>query len=145
MSEQVSPPERSRGQEQPTASGVAAGFILFAVIMMIMIGVFQALAGLVAILNDALYAVTDNYPLRLTTTTWGWIDLILGVLVALAGWAVFSGRTWGRVVGITLAALSALANFLFIPYYPFWAILIIILDVFVIWALAVHGREMAEV
>ena len=57
---------------------------------------------------------------------------------------MFSGRTWGRVAGITLAALSALANFLFIPYYPFWAILIIILDVFVIWALAVHGREMSE-
>jgi len=64
--------------------------------------------------------------------------------VAAAGWAVFSGRTWGRVVGITLTALSAVANFLFIPYYPFWAILIIIQGVFVIWALAVHGRAMTE-
>ena len=145
MSEQVPPQDWSTRPEQPTASGVAAGFILFAVIMMIMSGVFQALAGLVGILNNALYAVTDSYPLRLTTTTWGWINLIGGVLVALAGWAVFSGRTWGRVVGIVLASLSAIANFLFIPYYPFWAILIIILDVFVIWALAVHGREMAEV
>jgi len=69
MSEQVSPQEWSRGPEQPTASGVAAGFILFAVIMMIMIGVFQALAGLVPILDNALYAVTDSYPLRLNTTT----------------------------------------------------------------------------
>jgi hypothetical protein len=145
MSDQSLPRNRSTGPEQPTASGVAAGFIIFAVIMMIMIGVFQALAGLVAILNNALYTVTDSYPLRLNTTTWGWIDLIVGLLVAGAGWAVFSGRTWGRVVGIILAALSALANFLFIPYYPFWAILIIVLDVFVIWALAVHGREMTEV
>jgi hypothetical protein len=102
------------------------------------------LAGLVAIFDNALYVVTDAYPFRLNTPTWGWIDLIVGLLVAGAGWAVFSGRTWGRIVGIILAALSAVANFLFIPYYPFWAILIIVLAVFVIWALAVHGREMSE-
>jgi hypothetical protein len=108
MAEQASPRDWSTGPEQPTASGVAAGFIIFAVIMMIMIGVFQALAGLVAILNNALYSATDSYPLRLNTPTWGWIDLILGVLVALAGWAVFSGRTWGRVVGIVLAAPAPL-------------------------------------
>jgi hypothetical protein len=143
MSDQAWPRDRSTDPEQPTASGVAAGFILFAVIMMIMIGVFQALAGLVAILNNALYVATDTYPFGLNTPTWGWIDLIVGLLVAGAGWAVFSGRTWGRIVGIILAALSAVANFLFIPYYPFWAILIIVLDVFVIWALAVHGREMS--
>ena len=125
-------------------SGWAVGGITFAVTMMIMIGVFQALAGLVAILNNALYVATDTYPFGLNTPTWGWIDLIVGLLVAGAGWAVFSGRTWGRIVGIILAALSAVANFLFIPYYPFWAILIIVLDVFVIWALAVHGREMSE-
>jgi hypothetical protein len=123
---------------------VAAGFIVFAVIMMIMTGVFQALTGLVALFDNALYVATDAYPFRLNTATWGWINVIIGVLVALAGWAVFSGRTWGRVVGIILAALSAIANFLFLPYYPLWAILIIVLDVFVIWALAVHGREMAE-
>jgi hypothetical protein len=82
--------------------------------------------------------------LRLNRPTWGWIELIVGLLVAYAGWAVFSGRTWERVVGIILASLSAIANFLFIPYYPVWAILIIVLDVFVIWALAVHGREMSE-
>jgi hypothetical protein len=144
MSDQVSPQDWSTRPAQPTASGVAAGFILFAVIMMIMIGVFQALAGLVAILNNALYVATDTYPFGLNTPTWGWIDLIVGLLVAGAGWAVFSGRTWGRIVGIILAALSAVANFLFIPYYPFCAILIIVLDVFVIWALAVHGREMSE-
>jgi hypothetical protein len=142
MSDQTWP--RSTGSGRSTASGAAAGFIVFAVIMMIMTGVFQALAGLVAIFDNALYVVNDAYPFQLSTPTWGWIDLIVGVLVAAAGWAVFSGRMWGRVVGIILATLSAVANFLFIPYYPFWAILIIVLDVFVIWALAVHGREMAE-
>jgi hypothetical protein len=82
MSDQMSPRDRSTDPGQPTASGVAAGFILFAVILMIMIGVFQALSGLVAILNNALYTVTDSYPLRLNRPTWGWIDLIVGLLVA---------------------------------------------------------------
>jgi hypothetical protein len=69
--------------------------------------VYQALSGLVAIFDNALYVVTDAYPFRLNTATWGWIDLIVGVLVALAGWAVSSGRPWGRLVGIILAAPSA--------------------------------------
>jgi hypothetical protein len=64
--------------------------------------------------------------------------------VAFAGWGLLSGQTWARIVGITLAALSATANFLFIPYYPFWALLIIAIDVLVIWALAAHGRQFKE-
>jgi hypothetical protein len=64
--------------------------------------------------------------------------------VAFAGFGLLSGRTWARVVGITLAALSATANFLFIPYYPFWSILIVAVNVLVIWALTAHGREFKE-
>jgi hypothetical protein len=73
----------------------------------------------------------------------GWIHLILGLLVAFAGWGLLSGRTWARVVAITLAVLSAIANFLWLPYYPFWSLLIIAVDVFVIWAIAAHGREVS--
>jgi hypothetical protein len=123
--------------EEP--SGWAVGLILFAGIMMIMAGTFQAFAGLVAILEDEFYVTTPNYLFQFDATSWGWIHLILGLVVAFAGAAVLAGRTWGRVVGITLAMLSMLANFLFIPYYPFWAILIILLNIFVIWALATHG------
>jgi hypothetical protein len=74
-------------------------------------------------------------------TTWGWIHLLVGLLVLFAGIAVMSGQTWARAIGIILAGLSALANFVFIPYYPFWSLLIIALDVFVIWALAVYHPE----
>jgi hypothetical protein len=108
-----------------------------------MAGCFQAFAGLVAIFENEFYVATRNYLLQLDATTWGWIHLILGVIVVLAGFAVMAGRTWGRVVGITLAMLSALANFAFIPYYPFWSLTVIALDVFVIWALAAHGRDVA--
>jgi hypothetical protein len=125
-------------------SGTAVGFILFATIMMIMVGVFQAIAGLVAIFENEFYVATRNYLFKFDATTWGWIHLIVGLIIVFAGWGLLSGRTWARVVGITLAVLSAIANFLFIPYYPFWALTIITLDVFVIWALTAHGGELRD-
>src|SRR5512132_3951811 len=125
-------------------SGTAVGFILFAAIMMIMVGVFQALQGLIAIFENEFYVATRNYLFQFDATTWGWIHLLVGLLVAFAGWGLLSGRTWARAVAITVALLSATANFLFIPYYPFWALLIITLDVFVIWAVAAHGGELRD-
>jgi hypothetical protein len=118
-----------------TDSGWAIGGMVFAGVMLIMIGVFHAIAGLVAIFDDGFYVVTTNYTFDLDTTGWGWIHLILGIIVALAGFAILRGAVWGRVVGITLAVISAIANFFFIPYYPFWSLLVIAIDIFVIWAL----------
>jgi hypothetical protein len=123
--------------------GWAAGVIVFAAVLMIMTGVFQALAGLVAIFENEFYVVARNYLYEIDVTAWGWIHLVIGVVLALAGFSVLSGATWARAVGIALAVLSAIANFLFIPYYPFWSLLIIALDVFVIWALAVYGGRAA--
>jgi len=123
---------------------MAVGFILFAAIMMIMAGVFQAISGLVAIFENEFYVATRNYLFQFDATTWGWIHLVIGLIVAFAGWGLLSGRTWARVVGITVVLLSALANFLFIPYYPFWALLLITLDIFVIWAITAHGGELRD-
>ena len=133
-----------RADRADETSGWAVGFILFAAIMMIMAGFFQLLAGLVAIFENEFYVATRNYLFQFDATTWGWIHLVLGVLVAFAGWGLLSGRTWARAVAITLALLSAIANFLFIPYYPFWSLLIITLYVFVIWAIAAHGGELRD-
>jgi hypothetical protein len=142
MSEQSSPGYRAaRGQE---ATGWAVGFILFAAIMMIMAGVFQALAGLVAIFQNEFYVSTRNYLFQFDATSWGWIHLVVGLLVAFAGWGLLSGRTWARVVAITLAVVSAIANFAFIPYYPFWSMLIIAVDIVVIWAVAAYGGTMRD-
>jgi hypothetical protein len=142
MSEQSSSGYRAaRGQE---ASGWAVGFILFAAIMMIMAGVFQALQGIIAIFENEFYVATRNYTFQFDATSWGWIHLLIGLLVAFAGWGLLSGRTWARVVALTLAVLSAIANFAFIPYYPFWSLLIIALDIFVIWAIAAHGGAMRD-
>ena len=103
--------------------GSVAGGYVFAGVIMIIIGSFQAIAGLVGILENEFYVVSPNNVFELDATAWGWIHLTLGLLVAYAGYALFAARTWARVIGVTLAALSAIANFFFIPYYPFWAIL----------------------
>jgi hypothetical protein len=141
MTEQGPSQYPSAGRPDQTTSGWAVGFILFAAIMMIMVGIWQALQGLIAIFENEFYVATRNYLFQFDATTWSWIHLIVGVIVAFAGYGLLSGRTWARLVAITLAALSATANFLFIPYYPFWAMLIIAVDIFVIWAIAAHGRE----
>jgi hypothetical protein len=125
-------------------SGWAVGFIMFAAIMMIMSGVFQALQGLVAIFENEFYVATRNYTFQFDATTWGWIHLVIGLLVAFAGYGLLSGRTWARAAAIALAVLSAISNFLFIPYYPFWSLLIITLDIFVIWAIVAHGGNLRE-
>jgi hypothetical protein len=134
---------RSTSRAGEDTTGGATGLILFAGLMMIMVGIWQALQGLIAIFENEFYVATRNYTFQFDATTWGWIHLLLGLLVAFAGWGLLSGQTWARVVAITLAVLSAIANFLFIPYYPFWSLLIIAVDVFVIWAIAAHGREVS--
>ena len=143
MTEQEPSQYPSAGRADQATSGWAVGFILFAGIMMIMVGIWQALQGLIAIFENEFYVATRNYLFEFDATAWGWIHLLIELLVAFAGWGLLSGRTWARVVAITLAVLSAIANFLFIPYYPFWSLLIIAVDVFVIWAIAAHGREVA--
>jgi len=133
---------QSQRAAQPShVSGWARGFAVFAGVIMIMSGAFQAVVGLAGLFANEFYVTTRNYVFQFDVTTWGWIHLLVGLLVLFAGIAVMSGQTWARAIGIILAGLSALANFVFIPYYPFWSLLIIALDVFVIWALAVYHPE----
>jgi hypothetical protein len=127
-----------RGPEDEL-SGWAMGGILFAATMLLVIGAFQAITGVVAIFNDDFFVVTKNYTFDLDTTGWGWIQLIIGIALAATGFGLFSRSTWAGVTAIVLCALSAIANFFFIPYYPFWSILVIALDVWVIWALTRPG------
>ena len=128
----------------PPVSGWAVGGITFAATMLILIGIFQTIAGLAAIFDDEFFVVTANYIFDLDTSAWGWIHLLLGVLLLVAGWGLYAGRAWAGVVALTLAVLSAVANFFFIPYYPFWSILVIALDVWVIWALTRPGAVSSE-
>jgi hypothetical protein len=130
-------------RSEQAASGWAFGFAAFGGAIMLMAGIFQAFAGLAAIFNDDFFVVGPNYTYDLDVTAWGWIHLIIGVVVAFAGISVYSGATWARTVGVVLAILSAVSNFFFIPYYPVWSVLIIALDIAVIWALTQYGPAQA--
>ena len=105
---------------------------------MIIAGLWAIILGISAILNDKVFVTAQGYLYEFDITGWGWVHLILGVLVGGAGIGIIQGATWGRVVGIAVAGLSLLANFLFIPHYPVWSILIIALDVLIIWALVTY-------
>jgi hypothetical protein len=120
-------------------SGWALGAAAFAATIMTLVGVFQALAGLVALFNDEFYVVTQNYTFDLDVSVWGWIHLIVGLAVLATGLGLFARKTWAGVTGIMLAMLSALSNFFFIPYYPIWSLLVIGLAIWVIWALTRPG------
>ena len=128
--------------QQPGAWTIGAA--AFAAFMMLMLGSWWLMAGIVALVNDSFYVVTDDYVFQYDVTQWGWVHLILGVLTILAGGALFTGKLWARLIGVALAFFGTLIAFAWLPYYPFWAILFIVAGVSVIWALTVHGREIAE-
>ncbi|GIF02627.1 DUF7144 family membrane protein [Actinoplanes siamensis] len=127
---------------EPTAW---VGAVVFAGVMLLLVGGFQVIEGMVAILRDTYYVTTSSgLVLTFDYTVWGWTHLVLGALAILTGIGVFLGQTWARVVGITVAVLSALANLMFLPAYPVWCAIVIAIDVLVIYALAVHGREVRQ-
>ncbi len=119
------------------------GWVVFASVMMILLGCFQAIQGFVAIFDDGFYRVTESgLVVNVDYTVWGWTHLLLGALILVSGIGVLAGNVVARAVGILLAGLSAVANLVFIEAYPVWSIIIITVDVLVIYALIVHGREL---
>jgi hypothetical protein len=134
-------PAYGRGPE-PTAW---TGWVVFASFMLIMVGSFQAIQGLVAIFDDGFYRVTESgHVINVDYNVWGWTHLLLGVLLIISGVGVLTGNLAARLVAVALAGLSALVNLVFIPEYPVWSILIIAIDVLVIYAIIVHGGELRD-
>ena len=116
------------------------GMVVFAATMMILLGTFHAIAGLVALFRDDYFLVTQSgLVIDADYTTWGWVHLLLGVLVVAAGAALYAGATWARFVAIVVAMLSAIVNLAFLASYPLWSVIMIAVDVLVIYAVTVHG------
>ena len=116
---------------------VAGWGTTFAGTMMMIVGLVEFFQGLVAVINgNQFFVTTPNYVFQLNVTTWGWIHLVLGAVIAVAGLFIFTGNIVARSVGMLLAGLQALANFMWLPYSPLWSIIIIAIDVFIIWSLA---------
>ncbi|GGY41441.1 DUF7144 family membrane protein [Streptomyces tanashiensis] len=119
----------------------AGGLTTFAGVLLFIAGVLDLLRGIMAIAEDDVYVSTPNYLFKFDLTSWGWIQLILGAIAILVSTGLFARATWARVVGVGIAGLLIIANFLSIPYYPLWSIILIALYAFVIWALCVVRRE----
>jgi hypothetical protein len=134
-------PSQPMANPEVDESPWASGLTVFAAAMMLISGVWQALTGLAALVRDTVFVATPEYIYSFDLTGWGWLHLLLGILVAVVGFAVLKGQTWARVAGIALVCVSMIANFIFLPYYPLWSLTIIALDVAIIWALATYRRE----
>jgi len=128
-------------RNQPTGW---VGWIYFASLMMMLVGGFQAIAGLVALFKDDFYLVAEKSLVVFDYSTWGWIHLLMGVVIFAAGTALMNGALWARMVGVLLAGISIFANMAFLNAFPLWSILMIVVDVLVIYALTVHGDEVQE-
>jgi hypothetical protein len=133
-------PQQASGYEDARArdeapSGLALGFTIVAAAFMMVSGLLAFFEGLAALIRGSFFVVSPNYAFSLSATGWGIIHLILGVLVFAAGVALFTDKLWARITGVVLASFSAIANFVFLPYYPVWAIVMIAIDMFIIWAL----------
>jgi len=129
---------------QPDPSGWT-GWIVFASFMMVLVGAFQAIQGLVALFDDGYYVVRESgLVVNVDYNVWGTVHLLLGVLLVICGLGLLTGNLAARTVGVILAGLSALVNMAFIGAYPVWSLLVITVDVLVIYAIIVHGRELRD-
>jgi hypothetical protein len=137
--------QRSPSQTGGVEGSAWTGWIAFAGVIMVMLGVFHAIQGLVALFKDEYYLVNKSgLVVNVDYTAWGWVHLIGGIILAAAGFCVFTGQIWARTVGVILALVSAVVNVGFLSAYPVWSLMMIALDVVIILALTVHGSEMRD-
>ncbi|MEV0337268.1 hypothetical protein [Nocardia sp. NPDC050717] len=129
--------------QHPVREGIAAGTSIGAGILLAVVGVLQILQGIAAVANDDLIVVGPEYTYQFDLTAWGWWHIIFGAIAVIVAIGLLAGQTWGRVSAMVIAALSIVANFLWLPYYPWWSILVIILDIVVIWAVATWHPDRA--
>ncbi|WP_432118342.1 DUF7144 family membrane protein [Streptomyces sp. bgisy032] len=119
----------------------AVGLMAFAAVMLMIAGILGVLRGIAAIAEDDVYVTTPNYVFEFDLTGWGWVHLALGVVAVIVSVGLFQASTWARVAGVAIASLVIIANFLFLPYYPVWSVVMIAISGFVIWGLCTVRRE----
>ncbi len=126
----------------PATSGeMALGITATAGLILMLVGAFGLIQGLVGLVDNDIYSLTNKWLFDLNPTAWGLLHVALGLVAFSAGIGLFLGKVWAQVTAVVVAAFSAVANFAWLPYYPIWAVLVITFDVFVIWAVTVHGSD----
>jgi hypothetical protein len=127
--------------EKEGPSGLALGLTLVAAVFMMIGGLFDFFEGLAALIRGNFFVVLPNYAFSISVTGWGWLHLIMGVVVFATGAALLTDHLWARIAGVVVASLSAVMNFVMLPYYPLWGLVIIALDIFIVWALLSPRRH----
>ena len=136
------------GQSRGTTTSsntMGVGLITAAAVVLILAGVMHAMQGVVGLATNEFYVVTQRWLFQFDVTTWGWVHIVIGLIGAATGVGLLYGASWARIVGVVVAAVSVIANFLWLPYYPLWAVIIIAFDLFVIWALIVSWQDIKNV
>jgi len=126
-------------------SGLAVGITVTAAVILIIGGICQAMQGLTGIVTNEFFVRTEEWLFKLDVTTWGWIHLLLGVIAVIAGIGLFWGKVWARTFAVIVAVVSTVANFAWLPWYPLWSSVIIAFNMYAIWALTAHGRDINRV
>jgi hypothetical protein len=142
----VPPPATGYDKQYPAGNGPSTGALsltMMAAVLMTLSGMWSFFEGLAALIRQSFFVVLPNYAFNISVTGWGWIHLITGIVVFAGGLCLFRDMMWARMLGVVLAMVSAVLNFLWIPYYPVWSIVVIAIDVFVIWALMSPRRGYA--
>ncbi|MFC1410799.1 hypothetical protein ACEZCY_16240 [Streptacidiphilus sp. N1-12] len=129
---------RGRAPSPSGQDGWVSGLVLFGGVVMLVDGVFAVLRGIMGIAKNNIFVTTPNYAFHFSLTSWGWIQLIIGVVLLIVAYGVLKGAAWGRFAGIFIASLSAISNLLSMPYYPLWSLIAVALDIAVVWALCVY-------
>jgi uncharacterized membrane protein len=119
-----------------------AGWAYFAGVYLIIVGIFQMISGFVTLFRQDVLVLSSQNALFVNLSTYGWALLLIGLVMLLTGFGVIAGQVWARTIGVLLAGLAAIVNFLFIPVYPIWSIIVLVVDVVVIYALIAHGGEL---
>ena len=127
--------------EGAAGSPARAGGYVLAAVLMIFSGLVTFFDGIVGVIKGGFFTHVANYPFNFSIRGWGWTLLIIGAVIFAAGVCVLLGMLWARIVGVVLAVISGIANFMFLPYYPLWSIIVIAIDVFIIWALMTGGHR----
>ncbi|WP_086748398.1 MULTISPECIES: DUF7144 family membrane protein [Streptomyces] len=143
MASDATRPQTAHADPRPW-HGPTSGTTVLAATLMIFGGAMAIFEGIAAIAEDDLFVATRHYVFEFSLAGWGWVHLILGIVLVLAGCAVLSGALWARFFGVAVAGLGALANFLWIPYYPLWALALVALNIFIVWALCTGMHKEAH-
>jgi hypothetical protein len=120
------------------------GWAYFAAAMLLVVGGMHVISGLVGIFRDKFYVVGENALVAFNFSTWGWIQLVIGVLAILTAFGIMAGSLWARVIGVLVAALAIIENAAFLNEYPIWSVMAMIVCGFVIYALTMHGAELRD-